>query len=101
VVWEVTNGEIPNGLFVCHRCDNPPCCNPAHLFLGTNADNVADMVKKGRHAGNLKLSDDEVRSVCALASNGGRHRDIAILYGISDSYVSAIVRGLGRSGLLH
>jgi hypothetical protein len=49
VAWIITNGDIPEGLFVCHRCDNPPCCNPAHLFLGTAQDNVADMVAKGRN----------------------------------------------------
>lgn len=46
--WTIANGPIPSGMVVCHRCDNPPCVNPAHLFVATQQDNIADMVRKGR-----------------------------------------------------
>lgn len=49
LAWMLANGPIPAGLFVLHKCDNPPCCNPDHLFLGTQADNVRDRDAKGRH----------------------------------------------------
>jgi hypothetical protein len=48
--WELTHGPITDGLHCLHHCDHPPCCNPSHLFLGAPADNVADMVAKGRQA---------------------------------------------------
>ena len=48
LAWQFTHGDIPEGMEVCHQCDNPPCCNPAHLFLGTRKENAHDAMRKGR-----------------------------------------------------
>jgi hypothetical protein len=93
-------GPIPDGMSVCHRCDNRRCMNPLHLFLGTNAENTADRDQKGRQArgessGRAKLTDDDVRSI-RMAS--GTYRSIAARFGVGESTVSRI---RSRSGWAH
>jgi hypothetical protein len=69
IAWVITHGAIPAGMLVMHKCDNPPCCNPDHLKLGTSLDNQRDMSAKGRAAGQWKthckrghpLSGDNLR----------------------------------------
>lgn len=101
VSWEIHHGPVPDGLFVLHRCDNPPCVNPAHLFLGTIADNVADAQSKGRlrrrpghqkgaKNGNAKLSEDDVREIRRLRRAGALCREIACRFGITGTQVSVI-----------
>jgi hypothetical protein len=105
--WELANGSIPDGLFVCHRCDNPPCCNPAHLFLGTAEDNVRDMVAKGRHVRPLrdesavkfpkgvechaaKLTEEGVIDIRRRYDAGERGTAIAADFGVSRSLITLV-----------
>jgi len=86
------NGPIPDGMCVLHSCDNPPCCNPNHLFLGTQQDNVRDRCKKNRTPRGeahymAKLSDLEVEEIRRLDLP---HKEIAKLYGIGSPYVSTL-----------
>ncbi len=62
LAWEIANGPVPDGMRVLHECDNPPCCNPKHLFLGTQADNLRDMTAKGRRCAGPAMRAAQVRS---------------------------------------
>ena len=100
LAWEIANGqEIPAGLVVMHKCDNPPCCNPAHLSIGTVAQNSVDMVEKGRACfgernGMSKLTAELVRKMRdEYAAGGVSQRAIAKAYGISQGHVCAVLAG--------
>ena len=92
------HGDLPSGAFICHRCDNPPCCNPAHLYAGGPATNVQDMVERnrlvnlaGEASGASRITKEQVRQIRDLAELGVYQRDIARRFGISQSQVSNIV----------
>lgn len=96
-------GPIPDGMLVCHRCDNPPCVNPDHLFLGTAKDNMQDKHKKKRNADvrgsrnpASKLTDQQVQVIHALYRDGITMAAIAERFGIGFQNVSLIVRGINR-----
>ena len=99
VAWELSFGSITDALCVCHHCDNPGCVNPIHLFLGTYADNNADMVRKGRNVkpvgeanGLAKLKEVEIKEIRALYSNTKvTQEQLAKRYGVHPSNISYIV----------
>lgn len=90
VAWILTFGPIPKGSFVCHHCDNPGCCNPYHLFLGTDADNTLDAAKKGRLAS--KLTKEEVLEIREMYAVGGyTQQELADEFGVHPAHISRVV----------
>ena len=99
VSWELRHKKpIPDDLCVLHKCDNRKCVNPKHLFLGTNADNSADMVRKGRSPvqigernSNCKLKEADVVLIRQLANGQKTQRAIAKQFSVSEMTISEIV----------
>lgn len=107
VAYALVHGAVPPGLFVCHRCDTPLCVRPDHLFAGTQGDNIRDCAAKGRQRGTFadrpprgeqnsqaKLTWADVDRIRALAAGGMSQYAIAEQFGVAQTNVSAIVRGV-------
>lgn len=98
VSYQLEHGPIPDGMQVLHRCDVRNCVRPSHLFIGTNNDNRADSVFKGRHArgegsGINKLVNSQVAQIKSRISNGETHELISKDYGVCRAAISQIARG--------
>lgn len=105
VSYEIHIGIIPKGMLIMHTCDNPSCVNPKHLVLGTQRENIRDMISKGRdnHTGGnscgernsqAKLSQSQVNEIRELYSTGIVTQDIlAVYFGVSSSHISNIITG--------
>lgn len=98
LAWTISNGQIPSDLCVLHRCDNPPCCNPKHLFLGTRLDNNRDRMLKGRGGdlkgtkqGNAKLTDEAVRFIRKNKKLSGP--ELARRFGVQRAAINKVRRG--------
>jgi len=97
LAWKLASGPVPAGLCVCHTCDNRRCVNPTHLFLGTPADNMADMTAKGREArgesqGLAKLTNVDVRDIRTSFKNGIKQSVLARRFEVSRSTIHMVVR---------
>lgn len=98
--YRLFRGEIPSGLFVCHHCDNPPCCNPEHLFLGTNQENLEDMRRKnrgrtprGEACVSAKLTESQVIDIRRLHAAGVMSKsELASEYGVHMVTIGAIIK---------
>lgn len=97
IAWILTYGEIPDGLFALHKCDNPPCVRPDHIFLGTQADNRRDCVEKGRQIHgemnwNAKLTKDQVMEIRELYLTGNYTKSkLGKLFNVSPSSIYLII----------
>ena len=97
ISWELCNKkEIPEGMLILHHCDNRSCCNPAHLYCGTRADNVYDTEKRNDYDRRIcgavpALSIEDVKHIKILAANGKTRRAIGKLFGVAHSLINSAI----------
>lgn len=98
VAWQLAHGAPPPSMSVCHRCDNPPCVNPAHLFLGTHAENMADREAKGRgrqpngeRNAKAKLTADCIEPIIRCSRAGVDNAQLGRWFGVATQSIAAIV----------
>lgn len=100
VSYEIYYKKIPEGMMVCHKCDNPECTNPEHLFLGNAAENMRDKIQKGRHKGaakgqqhhNSRLKESDVKEIRqTYAAGKASQYELAQRFCVTQSQISAIV----------
>lgn len=99
--WILFKGEINDGLFVCHKCDVRACCNPEHLFLGTQKDNLQDARRKGRmpkgdsHR-NSRLTEAQISAILT-EPRGTSQKTLALKYGVHQASISRVINGKQRA----
>lgn len=100
LMYEAHHGQIPEGMLVCHSCDNPTCVNPEHLFLGTHKDNTQDMLRKNREARGdklpqTKLTSEQVKEIKLLLAEGSLNNGkIGKLFGVTSTTIWDIKNGI-------
>jgi hypothetical protein len=104
VAWMLANGPIPEGKFVCHHCDTPPCCEVTHLYIGDAASNTDDIRRRGRFnalrgedSPRCRISDETVRQMRAEYPAVRSYTKVGRMHGVDASYARSIILGLVRA----
>jgi hypothetical protein len=100
IAWSLSHGPIPDGASICHHCDNPICCNAAHLFIGDHTANMRDAASKRRlsvtRPNRQKLTDEQVDAILTGGAIGRPQKDLAAEFGVTRSYICQLLKGKRR-----